>query len=190
MPELWAQYLCGKKKPKIIGQYMACYNNMSTRSPGGAGYTGVRREKVFVIMKIIWILFAGVFLSANVCAETINEKWVIEYSFTSGKEFPQAYIDININDGKIVGTANDLENDSASVSGSVSGMTYNFIIHPLRHGDSKGQDIEFVGIKNGSKISGQWAHAVGVKGVWSAYKTSKNAEKALKKYKKPCDKAK
>ena len=139
-------------------------------------------------MKIsnIWMFLAWLFISANSNADQTNEKWVIEYSFANGKELPEAYLDINILDGIISGVATDLSDDVASVSGSVQGMTYEFVIHPLKHADDAGQDITFVGIKKGAKISGQWSHAVGPRGIWSAYKTSKKAESALKKYKKKC----
>ena len=137
-------------------------------------------------MKILWIMLAWLLLSMNAYADQTHEKWVIEYSFTDGKKLPQAYIDISIVDGVISGIATDLSNDKASVSGSVKGITYKFVIHPIKHGDDTSQDIEFVGIKKGAKISGQWSHAIGPRGIWSAYKTSKSAESALKNYKNKC----
>lgn len=118
-----------------------------------------------------------------------SERWIGTYLFPNHSiEFP-LYMDITITKGRVSGRAFDGTMDEATISGSVDGDAYAFLLHPLKHGASTEQDVHFRGIRSANSIVGEWEHVVGVKGKWTASATDLPPKEALEQYIPPCDQA-
>ena len=125
------------------------------------------------------------------CEEaTKSERWIGTYLYPNHTmEFP-LYMEITITGGRVSGRAFDSTMDEATISGSVEGAAYSLLLHPLKHGASKEQDVHFRGTRSNGSITGEWEHVVGVKGKWTASKTDLAPMEALNLYALPCDEAK
>ena len=128
-------------------------------------------------------------LSFNCSAEIVNEKWIGHYSFpNSDIEFP-LHISIQIRGSQVSGTAIDGNMEEATVSGTVVSNEYDLLLHPIKHGDSKNQDVRYKGKRSGDEIAGEWIHVVGPRGPWISGLTDLNAKEAIKVKQEPCKNA-
>ena len=128
-------------------------------------------------------------LSFNCSAEVVNEKWIGYYSFPSSDiEFP-LHISIQIRGTQVSGTAMDGNMEEATVSGTVVSNVYDLLLHPIKHGENKNQDVRYKGKRSGDEIAGEWIHIVGPRGPWISRLTDLNAEEAIKVKQEPCKRA-
>jgi len=119
--------------------------------------------------------------------ETISEKWIGHYSYPgSDVKFP-LHVDIQIQGRKVKGVAFDGNMEEASVSGSVENGSYSLLLHPLKHGENKSQDVYYRGKRSGNTIVGEWEHVVGAKGAWVSSLTVLGPTEAIKPHKFPCE---
>lgn len=118
--------------------------------------------------------------------ETVNENWIGHYSFPGHEiDFP-LHMSIQIKGKEVSGLAIDGNMEEATISGTIENGSYELLLHPVKHGDSKEQDVHYRGKRTGNEIVGEWEHVVGAKGAWVSKLTSLQAEEALKGFDASC----
>ena len=121
------------------------------------------------------------------CAEpTRPEKWVGTYSYSKDSPNFPIYLDITVQGKHVSGRAFDGNMEEASISGTLEGPSYSFLLHPLKQGSSSSQDIQFRGTRSDSSVTGEWEHVVGAKGAWSVKATDLPPSDAIKQHQMPC----
>ena len=118
-------------------------------------------------------------LSFSCLAEDVNENWIGHYSFPGSDIGFPLYISIQISGTQVSGTAVDGNKELATVSGTAANNSYDLLLHPLKHGDNKDQDVRYKGKRSGNEIAGEWVHVVGPRGPWTSKLTDLNAEEAI-----------
>lgn len=121
------------------------------------------------------------------CAEpTRPEKLVGTYSYSNGSPNFPIYFDITVQGKRVSGRAFDGNMEESSISGTLEGASYSFVLHPLKQGSSPSQDIWFRGTRSDTSVTGGWEHVVGAKGAWSVKATNLPPSDAIKQYQIPC----
>jgi hypothetical protein len=116
----------------------------------------------------------------------LSEKWLGHYSFPNNDvEFP-LYLSIHIEGARVSGMALDGSMEQAVITGSVREGRYELLLHPLKHGNDKSQDVHYRGKRTGDRIVGEWEHVAGVRGPWSSEITDLDAEEAIRLIRPPC----
>jgi hypothetical protein len=139
-----------------------------------------------VVCLLLTIFFLVIFITG--CSKTtVNEKWIGHYSFPGNEiEFP-LHVNIQVNGTRVTGIAIDGNMEEATISGSVEDGMYDLLLHPVKHGESKSQDVYYRGRRSGDEIVGEWEHVVGAKGPWVSKLTDLDAEEAIKILTGPCE---
>lgn len=139
--------------------------------------THKRRLKVVVrglCLPIIILIFG--------CSkEIVSEKWIGYYLYPgSDIQFP-LYLDIQIQDGTVQGIAFDGSMEKAAITGTVENGSYVLLLHPVKHGEQKNQDVYYRGKRSGDTITivGEWEHIVGVTGAWASNRTELGPTEAI-----------
>ena len=116
-----------------------------------------------------------------------EEKWIGYYLFPGHNVKLPLYLELKIKGNNVSGSAVDGSDEVASVVGTIENGNYELLLHPLKHGSSKEQDVWYRGNRRNNLIEGKWVHVVGASGPWYSELTELNAEEALRPYKTTCE---
>lgn len=144
--------------------------------------------KYFTKYTMMLLITMCVLTTSGCTKDPVKEKWIGHYSFPSHPEKFPLYVDIVINGEAVRGKAIDGNREIATVTGTLKNGYYELLLHPMKHGENKKQDVWYKGNRNGNHIIGEWEHVVGAGGPWNATLTTLGVNEAIKPYIKPCKK--
>jgi hypothetical protein len=140
------------------------------------------------IVNFILLISVGLLLSSCEKAPS-TELWIGTYTFpTDSPDFP-LYMELTIQGGVVSGLAFDGTLEDASVIGTIEENYYSLLLHPVKHGSNRDQDVTYRGQRSGDMIVGEWVHVVGASGPWKAQLTNKSLHEAMEFHRPPCSRA-
>lgn len=143
------------------------------------------RNLLASIFGFILFISLGVLL-ASCKKELDTEIWVGTYAFpTDSPDFP-LYMELNVQRGVVSGRAFDGSLEEALINGTIKQDYYSLLLHPLKHGSNRGQDVTYRGQRSGDTINGEWIHTVGGSGPWQARITHMSLSEAMEASRTSC----